>query len=75
MVGASTDNFDFDNPEWYRSYQWDQATEDQFKIWFDEQLRTNKAMRKIAPLSAKNKKYRDGTIAWWLLMYGWPLKH
>lgn len=71
MVGADPLTFDFDQPDWYCLYTWSEAQENEFREWLDAELRTNKILRKIAPIAARNKAYRKAEIEWWLLMYGW----
>jgi len=62
-VGGNAETFDFNVPEWFYAYYWDDATEAKFRYWL------KKKVAKTYPFL--NEKGIDKEVSYFILMWGW----
>ena len=74
-VDVNMDDVDMTQDGWYTLYEWTPEQEEDFKIWFAKELKSNNELRKQAKLPYRPNKYMiEKTINSFILMWGWKTK-
>jgi len=74
-VGAVYEDINFEQPNWFWSYSWTQAQENEFKEWLKDQIKQDRKVKGLfKPFSVRNKAVTEKTVDFFVSNYGWKLK-
>jgi hypothetical protein len=72
-VGADYDSIDFKKDRWFMDYAWTEDTENEFKNWFINYLKTNKKA-KLQLMKYPRITKVDNFVNNFIFNYGWRTK-
>jgi hypothetical protein len=74
-VGATYENINFKEHNWYGKYEWPREEEDSFKEWLYNYFKKNKEARKsLTNIFSPSKKALEKCVDMFTLNYGWKTK-
>jgi hypothetical protein len=75
ILGADFSKMDFKKENWFRTYEWTEDSENDFKKWLISHLLENKEARdEIMEWPTKDKKNIEKAVNDFIFNYGWKTK-